>query len=196
MTVLPWRREVVDFSEATFPSGVWLVARADSPLMPIQPAGDLGADIRRVRALLDGRTVLGLADTCLDPGLYDVAATGARLELAPRHRKLNEMVPAILNDDAESTLLDVPDALLALEKWPGQIKVVGPVSGKQEMAAAFRKGSPRLRRAFNEYLATIRGDGTYATLVEKYYPAVFRYFGGFFGSTALVDDARDQRRQP
>lgn len=37
-----------------------------------------------------------------------LSVTGANIILPERARKLNEMVPAILNQDAESTLLDVP----------------------------------------------------------------------------------------
>lgn len=180
MTILDWRTQVVDFSDPTFPSGVWLLARADSSLSPIVPASDLAEDISRVKAMLSGRSVLALPNTCLDPGLYQMDATGANIRLQPKGRKLNEMVPAILNGDAESTLLDVPDALIALERWPGQIKVVGPVSGVQRMAVAFPKDSPKLRAAFNAYLQRIRRDGSYNLLVKKYYPAVFRYFKDFF----------------
>ncbi|MEH6451847.1 MAG: transporter substrate-binding domain-containing protein, partial [Psychromonas sp.] len=97
-----------------------------------------------------------------------------------RERKLNEMVPAILNEDAESTLLDVADTLIALEKWPGEIKVIGPVSEDQRMAVAFNKKTPELRKAFNLYLKQIKADGSYNKLVQKYYPAVFYFYPDFF----------------
>jgi ABC-type amino acid transport substrate-binding protein len=184
MTILNWRTQVVHFSEPTFPSGVWLVARSDSKLTPITPTGNLQEDIRQVKAQLSGYGVLALANTCLDPGLYNMDATGADIRLQPRERKLNEMVPAILNHDAESTLLDVPDALIALERWPGLIKVIGPISDAQLMAVAFRKDTPKLRKAFNRYLQRIRADGTYNRLVRKYYPAVFRYSADFFSQPA------------
>ncbi len=182
LTILPWRKQVVDYSDHTFPSGVWLIARADSPLRPIKPSGDLNEDIAKVKGAISGHSVLALASTCLDPGLYRMEETGADVRMQPVQRKLNEMVPAILNQDAESTLLDVPDALIALERWPGQIKVVGPISTQQYMGAGFRKNSPELKQAFNEYLATIRGDGTYNEMVNRYYPAVFRYFADFFNN--------------
>lgn len=180
MTVLSWREDVLAFSDPTFPSGVWLVARADSPLVPIVPSGILIEDIREVKRRMAGHAVLALENTCLDPGLYDLETTGVEVRLQPSDRSLNEMVPAILNQAAEATLLDVPDALVALERWPGQVKVIGPISERQVMAAAFRKSSPGLRQAFNQYLAKIRADGSYHELVQKYYPAVFHYFGEFF----------------
>ena len=137
-------------------------------------------DINMVRAQLAHHGVLALADTCLDPGLYDLDSTGAEIRLQPKGRKLNEMIPAILNHDAEATLLDVPDALIALERWPGLIKVIGPISRHQLMGVAFRKDSPELRAAFNRYFKRIWDDGTYNKMVRRYYPAVFRYFSDFF----------------
>jgi ABC-type amino acid transport substrate-binding protein len=180
MTVLGWRKQVVAFSQPTFPSGVWLIARAASPLHPITPSGMLDSDIHETKDRLDGVSVLALASTCLDPGLYKLEATGAEVRLAPKERQLNEMIPALLNRDADTTLLDVPDALIALERWPGEIKVLGPISEKQEMAVAFRPESPQLRQAFNDYLVAIKQDGSYRRLVQKYYPAVFDYFPDFF----------------
>ena len=47
-TVLPWRQKVMDFSHSTFPSQIWLVARADSTLKPIKPSKDIEQDILRV----------------------------------------------------------------------------------------------------------------------------------------------------
>lgn len=182
LTVLPWRQEIVDYSAPTFPSGVWLIARSDSELRPISPTGTVDEDISMVKRLIKGRDVLALENTCLDPRLYDLGATGANVILPRRELKLNEMAPAILNNDAESTILDVPDALIALDKWPGQLKVIGPVSEEQQMGAGFRKDSPKLRAAFNDYLEQIRRDGTYNRLVQKYYPTVFTYFEDFFAA--------------
>lgn len=179
-TILPWREELVDFSDDYFPSAVWLVARSDSDLTPITPTGSIVDDISSVKRLIQGRDVLAMEQTCLDPNLYDLYDTGANIILPLKERKLNEMVPAILNQDAESTLLDVPDTLIALKKWPGEIKVIGPVSEPQFMAAGFRKESPELRKAFNEYLRMIRSNGVYHRLVEKYYPSVFYFYNDYF----------------
>lgn len=183
MTVLGWREQVVRFSRPTFPSGVWLIARAESALKPIQPSGVLDEDIDATKARLDGTSVLGLANTCLDPALYRLEATHAEVRLAPSERKLNEMVPALLNRDAETALLEVPDALLALERWPGRIKVLGPISGKQRMAVAFRPDSRALHAAFDDYLAHVYADGSYERLVRQYYPAVFDHFPAFFADS-------------
>lgn len=178
LTILPWRQQAVDYSDPIFPTQVWLIARADSPMKSITPSGDIQKDIDAVKALLKGRTVLGKAKTCLEPSLYGLAEVGARVKLFDRN--LNELAPAIINGDAEATILDVPDSLVALQKWPGQIKVIGPISQEQRMGCAFAKSSPQLRKAFNGFLAQCKKDGTYQRLVRKYYPTVFEFYPEFF----------------
>jgi len=178
MTVIPWREKVVNFSVPTFPNQVWLVARADSPLQPIKPGGDIKKDIAAVKALLRDRTLLSKANTCLDPSLYNLDVTGARVMLFKG--SLNELAPAVLNQEAEVTLLDVPDALVALQKWPGKIKVIGPISGVQDMAVAFRKDAPGLHDEFNVFMQRLRKDGALRRIAEKYYPFVIDYYPAFF----------------
>jgi ABC-type amino acid transport substrate-binding protein len=177
-TVLPTRQKVLDYSTPTFPNQVWLVVKADSPLKPIVPSGDIHKDIAMTKAMVRGHSLLGKVGTCLDPSLYDMKKFGANIKLFDS--ELNNMAPAIINGEADMTLLDVPDALVALEKWPGQIKVIGPLSEKQDMALAFAKTSPQLRQAFNEFLKQCQQDGTYLGLIKKYYPMVLDYFPEFF----------------
>lgn len=182
LTILDWRKEVVAFSTPTFPSGVWLVARADSLLNPIKPSGNLSEDINLVKNSLSGKDVLAMEDSCLDPRLYNLKDTNANIMLQSKDIKLNELVPAIMNNQAETTLLDVPDTLVALEKWPGSIKVIGPISNEQNMGAAFSKDSPMLLKEFNIYFEKIKKDGSYNKLVKKYYPDIFYYYGDFFNN--------------
>ncbi|OQX20337.1 MAG: ABC transporter substrate-binding protein [Desulfobulbaceae bacterium A2] len=178
LTVLPWRQQVLDFSTPTFPTQVWLIAPAASNMQPIVPCGSLAQDIAAVKALLAGRSVLGKDNTCLAPELYFLAEAGAATQ--EFEGNLNDIAPALIKGRAESALLDVADTLVALGKWPGQIKILGPVSEQQEMGVAFRKDSPRLRAAFEQFFAGIWRDGSYRALVEKYYPDVFAYYPEFF----------------
>jgi ABC-type amino acid transport substrate-binding protein len=180
LTMLPWRQKLIEYSLPTFPTGVWLIARAEGKSVPIKASGDRSKDIQATKARLRDGSVLVMEATCLDPALYGLKNKGLDLRYYTRSTNLNEMVPAILNDDAQMTLLDVPDALIALDKWPGQIKVIGPVSDDQRMGVGFRKGSPELRGAFNTFFQKLKQDGTYTRLVEKYYPSALRYFPSFF----------------
>lgn len=180
LTVLPWRARAVAFSAPVFPTQVWVVARAGSPVRPITPTGTPGGDVDAVKALLRDRSVIGVANTCLDPALYQLDRTGARLQLRKLH--LDEVAPALVNGDSDLALLDVADAMLAIQRFPGKLKIVGPVSARQEMAAAFRKGSPRLREAFDAFLAEARRDGSYDALIRTYFPEAPVYFPDFFAA--------------
>jgi ABC-type amino acid transport substrate-binding protein len=179
-TVLPWRQKVVIYSEPTFPSQVLLVARADSPLTPIPGSDNITQDIAETKALIAKRSLLGMERTCIDPANYGLKDKGIDLRAYTKSSNLNEIVPALLNREAELTLLDVPDAILDLRKWAGRIKVLGPISDEQQLAAAFPRDATDLRDAFNAYLAKIKGDGTYDRLVDKYYPGIRDYFPTFF----------------
>lgn len=178
LTIIPWRLQVIDFSAPTFPTQVWLIAASQSPLQPIAPSGKLDEDIVQTKALLKGKTVLGISGTCLDHTLYNLEAVGAQSK--PFVGTLNLLAPAVLQGDADTSLLDVADSLVALNKWPGQIKILGPISEQQQMGVGFRKQSPELQQAFATFYARLQANGTYAALVKKYYPDVFSYYPEFF----------------
>jgi len=178
LTVLPWRERSVAFSSPIFPTQVWVVARASSAVHPIAPTGKVQDDIALVKRLLARRGVLAVAGTCLDPSLYALDRTGAVILL--KRIRLDEVVPALINGEGELALLDVADAMIALAKWPGQVKVIGPISSPQEMAVAFRKNAPHLRLAFEQYLARLHSNGTYDRLVRTYFPEAPIYFRSFF----------------
>ncbi len=179
-TVLPWREAVLLYSKPTFPSQVLLVARAESSFTPIPGSKDLKSDIEQTKKVIGKNSLLVMEKTCLDPSNYGLKNIGLDLRSYTRSTNLNEMVPALINKEAELTLLDVPDAILDLKKWAGKIKVLGPISEHQDLAAAFPKDAPELRKAFDEYLVKIKADGTYDKLVDKYYPGIRRYFPEFF----------------
>ncbi|CAH2602894.1 Transporter substrate-binding domain-containing protein [Rhodovastum atsumiense] len=181
-TVLPWREQVVLYSSPTFPSQVLLVAPAASPFQPIKGGPDLAADIAETRALIGPHSLLVMERTCLDPANYDLKGKGLDLRAYTRSTNLNEMVPALLNHEADFTLLDVPDAMLDLQKWAGRIKVIGPISPVQDLAAAFPRDAPGLRDAFNRHLDHVRADGRYDALVARYYPGIRRAFPAFFAA--------------
>jgi ABC-type amino acid transport substrate-binding protein len=178
ITVLAWREKAVNFSLPTFPNQVWLVARSNSPLKPIKPSGNLEKDITAVKKIMKGKSLLGKVGTCLDPSLYNLQEITDKIKLFPG--SLNDMAPALIQEETELTLLDVPDALVALQKWPGKIKIIGPVSEVQDMAAAFSKDSPELLAEFNRFLAKAKKDGSFAQLAKKYYPFVSNYYPKFF----------------
>lgn len=177
-TVLPWRSEVVRFSEPVFPTQVWLVTRMESSLRPIEPSGSIGRDIELVKDKLQGHSVLGVVNTCLDPRQYLLQDHAKSYVLF--YGNVNDLAPALLAGEADTVLLDAPDAIVAMRNWPGKLKIIGPVSRKQVMAVAFRSTDEHLCRAFNGYLGRIRRSGRYMELVDRYYPEIKQYFPKFF----------------
>jgi len=52
------------------------------------------------------------------------------------------LAAVLVKGDAEISILDVPDALVALRKFPGKIKILGAITGKQSMGFGISKESP------------------------------------------------------
>jgi len=180
LTILPWRQQVVEYSIPTFPTSVWLITRADSPIKPIEPSGNIGTDILRVKKVLAGHSVLTMKGTCLDPQLYNLFSTQADIRYFPAGENLNDLAPEVIEGTAEATLLDVPNALVALERWPGDIKIIGPISEPQFMGIAVAKSSPELLAEFNRFFKAFSASGEYLKLVRKYYPSILLYLSDFF----------------
>lgn len=178
LTILPWRQKILDYSEPTFPTQVWLVVRADSPMTPIVPSGDLDQDIALTREKIRGMAVLCKSGTCLDPRLFDLGSIEAQGVDFPG--SLNDLAPAVILGEAQATLLDVPDAVIALQKFPGKIKIIGPITPHQEMAVGFRRDQPELRAEFNRFFTDFKQSGQYLELVNRYYPLIHRYYPDFF----------------
>ena len=178
LTILNWRKDILSYSMPTFPTQVWLVVGHKSPITPITPTGDINQDIKLTHEKLKGMHVLCRSGTCLDPRLFDLSGAGATAR--DFEGSLNDLAPAVIMGEADATLLDVPDALVALQKFPGKIKIIGPITDRQKMAVGFRKDQPNLLKAFNEFFTQLRASGQYDVLVHKYYPLAYTYFPEFF----------------
>ena len=182
LTILPWRQKLATYSTPTFPTGVWLIAKSDSSLKPIIPSGNISTDINTVKSLLNGQSVLTIDGTCLAADLYHLEQTKADIKYFTRNENdsINDLAAAMINGLADTTLLDIPDAMVTLPKWPGEIKIIGPISENQLMGVAVSKPFTELLTEFNQFFKELWNNGTYRSLVEKYYPSVFLYFDHFF----------------
>lgn len=182
LTKLPWREKLVNYSTSTFPSGVWLIARAGSKIKPIKEGKNIQEDIVKTKKLLANQSLLTRSGTCLDASLYNLKQHKPNIIDFPKNKEIINMIPTLIdNKNLDFTLMDVEDALIALKKWQTQIKVIGPITPTQDMGAAFRKDSPQLLEAFNRYFKLIKENGTYKKLLLKYYPSVLVYYPDYFG---------------
>ena len=179
VTVLPWREKVVAFSQATFPNQVWLVARSDVKVEPIKPSGDPQKDVKQVKARSKHLSVLCVPGTCLDGRQYKLDQAGANL--MDYTGKVSDIVAVVVQGESQALLQDAPDAMVSLQKWPGQLKVIGPVShGPADGRRLCAQSAPRLREEFNSFLTQLKRSGRYRKMAQKYYPAVVEYFPKFF----------------
>ncbi|UZP68167.1 transporter substrate-binding domain-containing protein [Desulfovibrio mangrovi] len=178
LTVTPLRSSILHFSNPTFPTQVWLLAKAESPLSPIAPTATIDEDIRQVLKQIGGKAILGIKNTSIDPHMYGIQHTGARIRYSSSVFSLH--ITTLMNEDVDAILVDVPNALAALNTWPGKLKVIGPVSKEQHMAAAFAPESVELLEEFNIFLQNCMADGSYDVLINKYYPDAARYFDTYF----------------
>ncbi|WP_239061076.1 transporter substrate-binding domain-containing protein [Desulfovibrio sp. JC022] len=178
LTILKWRKKIVDYSTPTFPTQILCLARKDFPMSPIKRGGNIDEAIQKVKAAIKGHLVMGKEKTCLDPALYGFKHTTSDVLNFPG--EVNDLAPALLKGLADVSLIDVPDALVALDMWGDSLKVIGPVSEEQRMGVAFRKGSSDLLGEFNIFFAGLKNSGEYREMVLKYYPGVFEYYGDFF----------------
>lgn len=177
-TVLPWREKILKFSKPLFPTQIILVAQAKSTLKPIKPSGNIAKDIEQVRKLTKERTVLGVEDTCLDPTLYNLSEEGAKAKYFTG--SIDDLSSAVVKGEAETAVMEMPDALIALKKYTEKIKIIGPLSPVQGMAAGFAKDAPQLLAEFNRFLAECKKNGSYLEVVKKYYPSAISLYASFF----------------
>ncbi len=173
LTFIPWREKIINFSKPYFPSAIWVIAKADSPVKPIQPTSDPKKDVEVTRDLLKGREVLGIKNTCVDLDLYNLKDSKP---IYMEGVSLNDLAAALIKGAAEISILDVPDSLVALSKFPGKIKILGSITGKQDMGFGISKDSPKLLASFNEFLDELKSSGELGKLIHKYYPGIDRYF--------------------
>lgn len=177
-TVLPWREKILNFSPPLFPTQIVLVVPAGSVIRPISPSGDINKDIGSVKKLTKNRSVLGVQNTSIDPVLYGLKEEGAKIRY---FTELPSDLPSVvIKGESDSAIMEMPGALLALKKYPGKIKIIGPLSPAQDMAAGFAKESVLLRNEFKVFLTRIKKDGTYLKIVKKYYPSAPEFYPAFF----------------
>lgn len=79
-------------------------------------------------------------------------------------------VNALANGQIDAVILDVAPANVYCEKTQG-VKVLDVVLTEEEYAIAVDKGNDTLVAALNDFIAKIKEDGTFETIVTKYFGA-------------------------
>ncbi len=148
------RKTFVDFTDPIYPS-----------LQSLTVDTSANPDIKSVDDLPDGARVAVQAATT---GAFyaEENLTGVELVQFP---KAPQMYQALQAGQVVAVFNDLPVSLEAI-KGRDQLQVVEQVETGEEYAIAVAKDNPALLEAFNEALAEIFADGTYAEIFDKYFP--------------------------
>ena len=112
---------------------------------------------------LPGKRVATIADSTAAKYLQGI---GAQVQV---FQTPDEMLSALLNQEADAVLFNAPFLrYFAAHDGLGRASVVGPEINRQEIGFVFQLNSP-LRREVNHALISLREDGTYQQIYEKWF---------------------------
>lgn len=156
VTILPSRLEKVDFSD---------------PYMDVQQEVIVHRINRGVRRKKDlaGRTVHVRAGTSYQKSLEQLQEEGIDLNMITiPDVPTEELIAEVAEREIEITVADSNIALLN-RRYNPDIRIAFPITGKQSLGWAVRKGNTELLQVMNYFLAEIRDDGTFQDIYDHYY---------------------------
>ncbi len=153
MTITDERREVVDFSDPYYDSGLQLLVGIDN------------TDVKAVDDLAGLKIGTKIGSTSFD---YLTEKFGSDATITP-YPGSADMYMALVGGSVDAVFYDAPNVgYFSQTKGEGRVKVVGPLYEGQQYGIAFPKGSDRVD-AVNEALAAMREDGTYDEIHAKWF---------------------------
>lgn len=161
LTVTDERLEQVDFTDIYFESGQALVSYLGAGQGLAVRTGNTA--IQGVESLTETVRVGVKSETT-----GDTFATNQTSAEIVRFAEADEAVAALVAGELDAVILDI--AVLA-RATQGEIMLVGPPVTQEYYAIAVAKSRPEVRDLLNEALATIRADGTYDQLVQRWFGA-------------------------
>ncbi len=152
ITIRDDRKEVIDFSDPYYESGLAILVREDTD--GIQNAADL--DGKQVAVKIGTATV----------DYLNREVPGAKLKLFPN---IDNAFLELATGRVDSVVHDTPNVqYYAQTGGKGHVKVTGAVKSGDYYGIAFPKGS-ELVPVVNEALAAIKANGTYDVIYEKWF---------------------------
>ncbi|HEY9038438.1 MAG TPA: transporter substrate-binding domain-containing protein [Roseovarius sp.] len=153
MTITDERREVVEFSDPYYDSGLQLLVSADN------------TDVKEVDDLAGLKIGTKIGSTSFD---YLTEKFGSDATITP-YPGSADMYMALVGGSVDAVFYDAPNVgYFSKTRGEGRVKVVGPLYEGQQYGIAFPKGSERVD-AVNEALAAMREDGTYDEIHAKWF---------------------------
>ncbi len=153
ITITDERSQIVDFSDPYYDSGLRILVRNSDDA--VEELDDL-----------EGKKV----GTKIGSTSYDFLVKNLEEEdgVTP-YPGSSDMYMALMSGAVDAVFYDAPNVgYFARTKGDGKVKTVGPLYEGQQYGIALKKGSEWVDEV-NEALASIKEDGTYKTIYEKWF---------------------------
>lgn len=147
------RRKVVDFTVPYYAGGLVVMTKADNTTLK-SPADLAG---RKVSVQVGTKSVSFLKEKYPQAQLLEV-------------EKNQEMFNLVEVGRTDAAVTGKPAAYQYVRTRPG-LKVLPEQLTTEEYGMAIRKDTPELTKAVNDALARMKADGSYAAIVQKWFPA-------------------------
>lgn len=153
ITITEERQQIVDFSDPYYDSGLRILVREDND--SVEAMEDLNG--QKIGTKI-GSTSYDYLTRTLDDNDGVTPYPGS-----------SDMYMALMSRAVDAVFYDAPNVgYFASTKGEGKVKTVGPLYEGQQYGIALKKGSEWLDKV-NEALASIKEDGTYKEIYEKWF---------------------------
>jgi membrane-bound lytic murein transglycosylase F len=159
LTKTPAREKSLDFSDEYLSVRQYVIIHKDN--YTIRRIGDLNGKIIHVRSA-----------TSYEQRLLELKKNGLEVNLI-LHKNVptEELIRQVAKKEIEITIADTNVAFLNRRYFPN-IKMIFPITEKQSLGWAVRKGNTELLEKINKFFVKISKDATLDRIYEKYYSGV------------------------
>jgi polar amino acid transport system substrate-binding protein len=148
--ITPAREKAVDFTDSYYAGGLVVLTKTDSPIKSLKD--------------LDGKRVTVQVGTKSVGYMQQHYPKVQRVEV----EKNQEMFNLVAIGRADAAVTGKPAAKLFAQKNPG-FKVLDEQITTEAYGIAVSKNEPELTKEFNQALKTIKANGTYQKIVDKWF---------------------------
>lgn len=157
MTITEERKQVVNFSDPYINAGLVIVTRANDN--SIKGPEDLAG--KRVAVQINSTGDLAATEMQEEKGI--------KIAQIKRFTHATDPFLELKNGNVEAVVMDLPVAGAQMKANPGLYKIVGEPFTSEEYGFALRKSDTELLAKINQALATLKANGTYDQIYQKYF---------------------------
>ncbi|MDC0663615.1 transporter substrate-binding domain-containing protein [Marinobacter sp. SS21] len=153
ITITEEREQIVDFSDPYYDSGLRILVRESND------------DVNELKDLEGAKIGTKIGSTSYDFLVSNLADNDG---VTP-YPGSSDMYMALMSRAVDAVFYDAPNVgYFARTRGEGRVKTIGPLYEGQQYGIALKQGSEWLDKV-NEALASIKADGTYKAIYEKWF---------------------------